>query len=193
MNQNYYDKCAGDYFNVTANIDPTPFLDPITRYFRAGAQVLDVGCGSGRDLLWLKNKGFTATGFELSQNLAALARQHSGCPVIVGDFFHYDFSQISVDVILLTGALVHVPRSQLPEVMERILQALRPEGLLYVSLKEGAGEKQAEDGRTFVLWNDEELRSIFAALNLKVIYFSRQTSRLNSDDTWVGYLLRHHK
>lgn len=190
--ENYYDKWAGDYFDATASIDPTPFLAPIIRYFRPGAKVLDVGSGCGRDLLWLKGEGYTAIGFERSQNLAALARQHSGCPVIVDDFFHYDFSQIRMDAILLTGALVHVPRQRLAEVMGRILRALCPGGLIYLSLKEGVGEKQADDGRTFVLWKEAELLSIFAALHLEILDFSRQVSRLSQDDTWLGYLLRHH-
>jgi len=31
-----------------------------------------VGCGSGRDLLWLKNRGFKVIGFERPKGLAEL-------------------------------------------------------------------------------------------------------------------------
>lgn len=190
--EDYYEKCAEGYFNATVAIDPEPFLSPIVKHLCAGSRILDVGSGCGRDLLWLKNHGFAASGFERSSKLAALARQYSGCPVIVGDFFHYDFSQIETDAILTTGALVHVARHRLAEVIIRILTALRAGGLLSLSLKEGAGEKRADDGRVFVLWRDDELRSIFAALHLEVVDFSRQKSSLRQDDTWLGYLLRHH-
>ena len=40
--------------------------------------VLDIGCGSGRDLKWLRERGFSVTGFERSKGLAALARRHAG-------------------------------------------------------------------------------------------------------------------
>jgi len=34
----------------------------------------ELGCGSGRDLLWLKNRGFHVIGFERSPGLAELCR-----------------------------------------------------------------------------------------------------------------------
>lgn len=46
------------YHAQTFPLNPAPFLEPLTRHVPAPAPnpvlVLDVGCGSGRDLLWLK-------------------------------------------------------------------------------------------------------------------------------------------
>jgi len=38
-----------------------------------------VGCGSGRDLLWMKKQDFDVIGFERSPGLAELARENAGC------------------------------------------------------------------------------------------------------------------
>jgi SAM-dependent methyltransferase len=46
------------YCSETFSIDPTSFLGLLLKYLPAGASILDIGCGFGRDLLWFKNKGF---------------------------------------------------------------------------------------------------------------------------------------
>lgn len=83
---NYYKENSKEYFDRTFSLDPSSFLAPVAEKLSSGAMVLDVGCGSGRDLLWFKNKGFEVIGFERSAGLAELAREHSDVEVIEGDF-----------------------------------------------------------------------------------------------------------
>ena len=47
-----------------------------------------------RDMLWLSERGFQCTGLELSPELAAMARQHTGLLVIEADFESFDFSRM---------------------------------------------------------------------------------------------------
>ena len=122
----YYHHHARTYSDETVAIDPAPFLSGFIRQLSPGDHVLDVGCGSGRDLLWMQHKGLVVTGFERSPGLAGLARQHAGCRVIEGDFTTYDFAPLAIDAILMTGALVHVPHDHLPGVLKNILRALDP-------------------------------------------------------------------
>lgn len=74
----FYSTHYRKYHEKTFDIDPAGFLLPFVQHLKPGAHVLDIGCGSGRDLLWLTKKGFKATGFECSAGLAAVARQNSG-------------------------------------------------------------------------------------------------------------------
>lgn len=186
----YYRANAIAYHAATCNIDPATFLTPLTRVLPCGAMILDVGCGSGRDLLWLKERGFAATGFEFSSTLASLAREHSGCPVIEGDFFTFDFQTLQVQAIVLIGTLVHLQPQQLPAVLRRISNALFPGGFILLSLKEGVGTRAAADGRSFTLWSDQTLREIFKDLRLDIVHHTRQESRLRSTDIWLEYLLK---
>lgn len=186
----YYQANFKQYYSETFSIDPTTFLGPLLKYLPAGALILDIGCGSGRDLLWLKNKGFQATGFERASNLAELARQRSGCPVIEGDFVDYDFSLLKVDAMILIGALVHVPHNDLASILVKICKALKHGGHILLSLKEGEGVQRNEDGRMFYLWADLQLRQIFNESGISVVNLTRQKSKINSDDVWLGYVLR---
>ena len=70
--KDFYRENHSKYFERTFNIDPSSFLLPPATKLAPGAFIVDVGCGSGRDLLWLKNRGFSVTGFERSPELAGL-------------------------------------------------------------------------------------------------------------------------
>jgi SAM-dependent methyltransferase len=156
---------------------------------KPGDKLLDVGCGSGRDLLWLKERGFNVTGFERSKGLAALARKHSDCEIIEGDFEQFDFSILTFDAILLSGSLVHIPHARLEAVFGSIVSGLGKGGKVLVSLKEGSESSMDGDGRTFYFWQDENLRDIFSKHDFKVLDFRRSVSKVNEKDTWLSYVL----
>nr|MBF0221038.1 class I SAM-dependent methyltransferase [Desulfobulbaceae bacterium] len=187
---NFYDENYRQYFDSTVGIDPSAFLQPLADRLRPPATILDVGCGSGRDLLWLASRGYTPTGFELAPKLASLAREHANCPVIEGDFCHYDFSALRFSALVFVGSLVHLPKETLPLILKSTCLALAPDGLLLITLKEGRGFSCADDGRVFTLWSRKEIEKIFAAHNIQVLDFSKQVSKLRSNDIWLGYVLR---
>jgi len=185
----YYHKCFQSYFKDTVHLDPTPFLAPVVKYLPPGGEVWDVGCGSGRDLLWLKQKGFKAVGFERSQGLVRLAGAYSGCPVIQGDFNTFDFSQVSVEAILLTGALVHISWEELPPLLTTIIAGLKPGGILFVSLKQGNGVREDQYGRRFYLWQDAALKNMFHQLSLTILDVLETQSLLATGEKWLAYVV----
>jgi SAM-dependent methyltransferase len=186
----FYNTEYRKYHASTCNVDPSSFLSPLTKMLRPGASVLDVGCGSGRDLLWLKERGYNPTGFERSQNLAVLARKYSGCPVIEDDFLTCDFSALKFEAILMIGALVHLSGSQLEPAFLSITTALEENGLVLLSLKEGHGQTYADDGRVFFLWQPEKIEHLFLKNSFRILDFSRQISKICESDVWLGYLLQ---
>ena len=91
---------------------------------------------------------------------------------------------------LLIGALVHLPQSKFPKVLETICRALEKHGFLLITMKQGNGMVTGPDGRQFYLWQDEDLRDVFQSQDLAVINFFRQSSKINPDEIWLGYLLK---
>ena len=119
-----------------------------------------------------------------------MARENAGCRVIEGDFETYDFSKLSADAILLVGALVHLPHERVAGTLGSILKALTASGYVLVSLKEGEGTSMDAAGRCFYLWQDKELRRLFADQGLTVIEFFRQLSETGTGEVWLAYVLQ---
>ena len=186
----YYTRAFEEYFKETFYLDPSLFLSPLLKYLGSGASILDVGCGSGRDMLWLNQRGFRVTGLERSRGLASLARKHSGCMVIEADFENYDFSNLESDGIILVGSLVHIPHRKFAPVLKNIINGLRFNGKALITVKEGDEKETDSKGRNFFLWKDDEIRCEFESAGIRVIEFSRQTSVLRKKDIWLSYIMK---
>lgn len=185
----YYKKHYQAYHKKTFSIDPSSFLEPLKKNLEPGCRILDIGCGSGRDMLWLKNHGFGVSGFERSAGLAELARQNTGCNIIEGDFVDFDFAKLPSDAVLFAGSLVHVPHEKLPAVFKRVTTGLRPGGKVLITLKQGQGKASDEHGRVFYYWQESDLEAIFTELGFLVLNFSKQVSKVNAHDVWLGFVL----
>lgn len=186
----YYRKNDQEYFERTFSVDPSGFLTPLTKQLDRGVSILDVGCGSGRDMVWLKNRGYQPLGFEGSPGLAKLAREASGCNVLEGNFETFDFSTLSVDAILLITALVHVPHHRFGSCFLNITQALNPGGWVLLSMKEGMGEFTDKNGRHFYLWPKKELELHLLKLNVHIVEADTAQSAINTGETIITLLLQ---
>ena len=186
----YYQLHFQVYHDRTFSVDPYSFLNILTTHLPKGGTVIDVGCGSGRDMLWLQDRGYNVIGLERSNGLAQLAREHTGSRIFEADFETFNFADLAVDALLLIGALVHLPHHKFSEVLDSICLALKKPGLLLITMKQGQGSIMDPDDRRFYLWQDENLRQVFQSLNLSIIEFFIQASTINPNDTWLGYLLQ---
>ena len=156
MTLHYYQNHAQDFFNGTVNVDMTPLYEAFTQHLTHGARVLDAGCGSGRDAKAFHEMGYQVDAFDASSAMVELARQHTGLPVQLMTFSEID-GKAQYDGIWCCASLLHVPSSELPAVMQKIADALKPGGIWYVSFKYGNGER-VQGERRFTDLNEEGLR-----------------------------------
>ncbi|WP_222427645.1 class I SAM-dependent methyltransferase [Desulfobotulus alkaliphilus] len=167
--------------------DSSLFLSDFVHSLPRGARVLDVGCGSGRDLKWLKAQGFHAEGLDRSPELVDFAERYSGCRVWQADFETWDFKDMKVEGLLFSGSLVHLSEEKVISVMERLGCLLADGGRIYVSLKEGKGTYRDKNGRIFYLWEQERAESLWKGLGRDILFFRRQRSGAGTD--WLGWVL----
>lgn len=154
----YYDINALGFFESTFKVDMESIYQQFSRYLSDHAFILDLGCGSGRDTLAFKNKGYQVAATDYSKELVDKACQLTGVDVRFESF--YELSELNkYDGIWACASLLHCERKRLPEVLERILKALKVNGVCYMSFKYGAGDRY-KDGRQFTDMDESQAQSI---------------------------------
>lgn len=102
--------------------------------------ILDFGCGPGRDMCTFKALGHKPTGLDGSKAFCQLAHQHSGCPILHQQFLRLELEEVSFDGIFANASLFHVPSQELPRVLGELHRALRLGGILFSSNPRGSSE-----------------------------------------------------
>ncbi|WP_291359679.1 class I SAM-dependent methyltransferase [Acinetobacter sp. UBA3025] len=143
----YYNKYAIEFTVSTFKVDMESLYQPFLAELPEGARILDVGCGSGRDTLAFKNKGYKVDAIDYSIELVKRATQLTGVRVQLMSFYEIDEHGI-YDGVWACASLLHCERSRLAEVVARLIGVLKPNGTLYMSFKYGNSDRK-KDGRAF--------------------------------------------
>jgi 2-polyprenyl-3-methyl-5-hydroxy-6-metoxy-1,4-benzoquinol methylase len=102
--------------------------------------ILDFGCGPGRDVKYFQSLGHNPTGLDGSAIFCEMARQYTGCQILHQKFLSLELAQQAFDGIFANASLFHVPSQELPKVLSDLHAALRPDGILFFSNPRGASE-----------------------------------------------------
>jgi tellurite methyltransferase len=101
---------------ATFGVEPSRNIKAIWKQFEKGWQILDVGCGEGRDSIFLAGQGFKVDAFDVSEAGIAKVQRISADKNVklnawVQDLTQFQFNK-SYDVITTHGALHLVEREQ---------------------------------------------------------------------------------
>jgi SAM-dependent methyltransferase len=126
-----------------------PLLEDFTQML-PGKKILEIGFGEGTDAKWFINRGFDYTGVDPVTvfNSQGWARKDQ-ITILRNDILEVDFPEESFDGIWAMAIFLHLKDSDVKKVLEKCYNWLKYNGILYVSLKEGAGSITREDGRFF--------------------------------------------
>lgn len=185
----YYKTNSTAFFDETVGVDMTVIHDRFLSLVPKGGFVLDAGCGSGRDAKAFKQYGYRVAAFDASSELAALASEHIGYDVDVRTFSEVDEVGF-YDGIWACASLLHLPLSELPDAINRLWQALKPGGIMYVSFKEGTTER-IKDGRHFTDLTEFKLRCLFNGINdvLRIECWQTTDVRPERSDVWLNAIV----
>lgn len=188
----YYNKHAEEFIASTFEVDMESLYQPFLAELPEGARILDVGCGSGRDTLAFKNKGYQVDAIDYSEELVKKASRLTGIPIKLKSFYEVDDYE-AYDGIWACASLLHCERTRLKEVIGKLVSALKPNGVLYMSFKYGNGDRE-KDGRHFTDLNEhqaEELLSQFKNISLVQRWITID-KRLDRTEEWLNIILKKH-
>src|SRR5688572_26466571 len=106
-----YNRVAEEFRERTWDHDVSQNIAALLRHIqgRPPFEILDFGCGPGRDLLAFERLSHHATGLEGSAPMAAMAREASGCEVLEQNFLALALPPARFDGVFANASLFHVP------------------------------------------------------------------------------------
>jgi hypothetical protein len=159
----YYNREADEYVSRTLNADMSHAYEPFLKRIAVGGFILDVGCGSGRDLLTFRERGYEPVGIDPSRELVIRARAISGEQCMVMGINELPWAG-RFHGVWAVASLLHMPRKDLPTALTKLIEQLAPGGALYFSVQEGTGERVSEDGRYFSDYSMEQVHDVLSRL-----------------------------
>jgi len=189
----HYDRRAQAFWEGTRDHDVSQNIAALLQHIEAPPpfELLDFGCGPGRDLMAFKTLGHRATGLEGSAELAALARAHSGCEVLEQDFLKLALPDERFDGVFANAALFHVPAQELPRVLGELRAALKPGGVLFSSNPRGSGEEGWNGERYGTYWDWDGWRDrLTAAGFVALTHYYRPAGLPREQQPWLASVWR---
>ena len=192
MNQtsNYYNQHAQAFFENTYQVEMESLYAPFLRYLPEQALIRDLGCGSGRDTLAFKKKGYQVEAIDYSAELVKKARELTNIEVRQQSF--YDLAENNkYDGIWACASLLHCERDRLTEVLGLIFKALKLNGVCYMSFKYGNTDREIE-GRSFTDLNEQQAHDLLKQIDQALLLQQWITvdKRPERTEEWMNILIR---
>jgi SAM-dependent methyltransferase len=120
------------------------FLDRLAQ----GGAVLELGCGSGRDAVQIKERGFSVDATDATPAMVAKANERWNLDARVMAFHELE-AEAAYAGVWAHASLLHCPRDALVDVLRRIERALTPGGWFFASYKLGQEAGRDSFGRFY--------------------------------------------
>lgn len=185
----YYEKNTKEFFESTVNADVEYLYQDFLKYIPIDARILDLGCGSGRDSKYFKDKGYKVVSVDASPALCSMAKDNLGIDIICKRFDELHYKE-EFNGIWACASLLHCNKRELKETIKIIERALIPGGVFYASFKYGDFEGERE-GRFFLDLNENTAIDIFGKIDgLEIIkVWKSEDVRRDKDVSWINVLM----
>ena len=180
----YYSTNYKEYISTTQNIDMTEHYSRFLPYLSQGAKILDIGFGSGRDLLYFVSKGYNVWGVDNVREFVEKAKEN-GLNVELCDFHNLPYIE-TFDGIWACASLLHSNNLQLA--FDNLNKALKVGGYIYLSMKYGKGTN-IEDGRFYQYIDEEKLKGLCKNSNLSIVEIYNSEDLLKRNSGWINAVL----
>ncbi len=138
----HYDQNAASFWEGTKDHDVAQNYKEFLALFPEGKilDILDFGCGPGRDVQYFQNLGHRPVGLDGSAIFCNMARRYTHCEILNQKFLSLRLPHQAFDGVFANASLFHVPRQELSRILGELHEALRPGGILFSSNPRGDGE-----------------------------------------------------
>lgn len=164
-----YNSEAAGFANDWEQQPISDLMHTVLKTYFSSAPTADIGCGSGRDTAWLNENGFPATGFDASRGLLEEAKslhpgitfQESALPELAG------IPDAEYANVLCETVIMHLDQRDISRSVQRLLEILKPGGVLYLSWRVTRGEDVRDGkGRLYAAFDPLQVLDVLATTTI---------------------------
>ena len=121
-------------------VEPGSFLDDLIRLCPPSAdkKVLDIGCGEGKDVVYMAQKGYSVTAFDLTENgirkTIKLAEDRGVKVTAYVDDINTVTNDGQYDIIYSTGTVQYLFDENKKAFFEKLEKMTRPGGIVFINV-----------------------------------------------------------
>jgi ubiquinone/menaquinone biosynthesis C-methylase UbiE len=148
-----------------------PLVEEKERYMALtgpAASLVDLGCGTGRDVAWFLQRGNRVVGVDRSQAMLQIAQESvPGARLIRADIRRLPLRDRGVDGWWASAVLLHLGPADVSRALREAHRITRPGGVGFVAVREGVGARfepvdDTSYRRYFFYWQASALDDVLA-------------------------------
>lgn len=182
--KNYYEEWNKKFINNYHFDVPDVFL----KYLEPSATILDLGCGTGRDSLYFKEKGYFVKALDGSLEMCKIASKVLGDEVEQINFLDLSYQE-EFDGIFACASFLHLNDEDLIFCLHKVVDALKEEGILYISFKYGE-KTRIKEGRFFNDMTEEKFLTICKSVPTLEHIFTFSNAQYDNHNPFINFILK---
>jgi len=134
-NQDYWNQY---YKNDVCSKQPSPFAQYVATLIEPGRRLIELGCGNGRDAVYLAGQGLRVTALDLSSVTIDYLRAQNvpNAEFICADFVNSDIHQPNAYDYAYSRFTIHsINKNQEQLLLQRVFSSLRPGGKMFIEVR----------------------------------------------------------
>ena len=186
----YYNLHAESFVADTVAVDFFQMQRVFLSMLNQDAHILDFGCGSGRDTRYFFSQGYKVDAIDGSSELCRIASEYTGIKVRQM-LFEELREQEKYDGIWACASILHVSKIELPDIWQKMCNALKMDGIVYASFKYGEFEG-FRNGRYFSDFTEKsfcEMVKNVQELSIEEIWITDDVRDGRKDEIWLNIIL----
>ena len=189
----YYNKNAKTYCDQTLVGNLQENYNKFLEHLQPNAYILDFGCGSGRDSKYFLDNGYKVKAIDGSIEMCKLASKYINQEVTCMKF--EDLNDINAyDGIWACSSILHIEKENLSDILIKMINSLKVNGVIYTSFKIGVGYEIKEGKYYNYLAKDEMIQTLnktSKSVELVDYFETLPSTRRKAENTiWGNFIIK---
>ena len=188
---NYYNQNANAFAAGTVSVNFQQTQDKFLHKLQPGSNILDFGCGAGRDTKYFLEKGMNVDAVDGSEKLCEIASNYTGTNVRNMLFQELNEHE-KYNGIWACSSILHLPKHELKSVFKKMTDALKSHGIIYTSFKYGTfeGERNGRYFTDFTINSFREFAKDIKQLKLEEYWITDDVRPGRGNEKWLNLILQ---